>query len=203
MHHNFPLKLDYLRCLFRLPRCNLGNPQIRWSHHVLALSTLRICRPFTFRLRRPSNPAYTVDELIYQLELTKAKLIITSSAVMEIASAAARKVGLGPDRIVLLTPEASQHCTIDSLVKEGLAQKHQFRERILAPGEAKTKLAILSFSSGTTGKPKAVAIPHYAVIANIIQMAAHQQGRMRPGDVVGAGTRYQSMNILSFISITP
>ncbi|KAF7981172.1 hypothetical protein HWV62_34951 [Athelia sp. TMB] len=143
-------------------------------------------KSFTFCLCRPSNPAYTVDELVYQLDLTKAKLIITSSAVMEIAFAAARKVGLGPDRIVLLTPEASQHCTIDSLVKEGLAQKHQFRERILAPGEAKTKLAILSFSSGTTGKPKAVAIPHYAVIANIIQMAAHQQGRMRPGDVVGA-----------------
>ncbi|KZP31139.1 phenylacetyl-CoA ligase [Athelia psychrophila] len=131
----------------------------------------------------PSNPAYTVDELVYQLELTKAKLVITTAAVVETASAAARKVGLTPDRIILLTPEASQHCTVDTLVREGLSQKQQFRERTLTAGEGKTKLALLSFSSGTTGKPKAVAITHYAVIANIIQMAVHQKGRFQPGDV--------------------
>lgn len=44
---------------------------------------------------------------------------------------------------------------------------------------------------------QAVAIPHYAVIANVIQMAAHhkvnipyttwEKQRFRPGDVAGAG----------------
>lgn len=47
--------------------------------------------------------------------------------------------------------------------------------------------------SGTTGKPKAVAIPHYSVIANVIQNAAftrlndptlaHKEARYRKGDV--------------------
>lgn len=40
------------------------------------------------------------------------------------------------------------------LVEEGLARPTSFVERTLAPGEAKTKLAFLSCSSGTTGKPK-------------------------------------------------
>lgn len=110
------------------------------------------------------------------------------------ALAAARAVGLTPDRVVLLAPETSHHCTVDMLVRGGLAQKQQFRERTFKPGEAKTKLALLSFSSGTTGKPKAVAISHYAVIANIIQMATHQKGRFQPGDVALSGTLYYIMD---------
>jgi hypothetical protein len=49
------------------------------------------------------------------------------------------------------------------------------------------------FTSGTTGKPKAVAIPHHAVIANVIQNAAFTRlndpilsrnaARYRKGDV--------------------
>ncbi|KAI0702163.1 hypothetical protein C8Q76DRAFT_802450 [Earliella scabrosa] len=40
----------------------------------------------------------------------------------------------------------------------------------LKPGGGKTKLALLFFSSGRTGRPKAVMIPHYAVSANCVQM---------------------------------
>ncbi|QRV97648.1 AMP binding enzyme [Ceratobasidium sp. AG-Ba] len=58
------------------------------------------------------------------------------------------------------------------LINEGLASAKSFEEKQLAPGENKTKVAFYSFSSGTTGKPKAVAIPHHAVIANVIQNAA-------------------------------
>lgn len=34
---------------------------------------------------------------------------------------------------------------------------------------------LLSFSSGTTGLPKAVRIPHYAVITNVLQASSHWQ----------------------------
>ncbi|QRW06027.1 AMP binding enzyme [Ceratobasidium sp. AG-Ba] len=46
------------------------------------------------------------------------------------------------------------------------------RGEAISSRENKTKVAFYSFSSGTTGKPKAVAIPHHAVIANVIQNAA-------------------------------
>lgn len=40
------------------------------------------------------------------------------------------------------------------LVEEGVGRKKCYTERRLAPGEARTKIAFLSFSSGTTGRPK-------------------------------------------------
>ncbi len=87
--------------------------------------------------------------------------------------------------------------TLDELVREGLGKFPTFTERRLEPGEAKTKIALLNFSSGTTGRPKAVAIPHYALIANVVQMAffckaavdytSKEQQRYRPGLVAIAG----------------
>ncbi|CAL1695160.1 unnamed protein product [Somion occarium] len=146
-----------------------------------------------------ANPAYTADELAYQLEVTKAKLLITHSGSLSTALTAARDSGISEDRIVILDSQSgtsSPYPNIESLVREGLARGPSFVERRLELGEAKTKLALLNFSSGTTGKPKAVAIPHYAVIANTIQMALHgkvnedytswEERRYRTGDVVYA-----------------
>ncbi|KAI0080345.1 amp dependent CoA ligase [Panus rudis PR-1116 ss-1] len=143
-----------------------------------------------------ANPAYTADELTYQLTATKAALLITHTASLSSALTAARDAGISQDRIVLIdSPEKpdGQFLTLDALVQEGLAQGPTFVEPRLSPGEARTKLALLNFSSGTTGRPKAVAIPHYAVIANVIQMAVHskaneeytswEERRYRPGDV--------------------
>ena len=108
---------------------------------------------------------------------------------------------MATDHIILMDrpekPSPIPLPTISDLVKEGLSQYPSFKERKLNPGEAKTKLAFLSFSSGTTGKPKAVAIPHYSIVANVIQHCAHhkinedyapfEERRFRPGDVTGAG----------------
>lgn len=63
------------------------------------------------------------------------------------------------DRIVVFdTPSTgSGYTTVSQLVDEGLRlskQGKRFEELKLKPGEAKTKLAFLSFSSGTTGRPK-------------------------------------------------
>ncbi|KAI0943773.1 hypothetical protein AcW1_002856 [Taiwanofungus camphoratus] len=144
-----------------------------------------------------ANPSYTAGELEHQLAATKTKLLIVHPWSHTVALAAAQAVGLSPDRIVLFAPLADSppsrtpHPTVDELVAEGLAQPPRFVERRLAPGEARTKLAFLSFSSGTTGKPKAVCIPHYAPIANVIQKAhlanmqplPWEERRWRPGDI--------------------
>ena len=110
---------------------------------------------------------------------------------------AAKDSGLPPSNVIVIDTPTSNvpYVTLDTLVHEGLSQPPAFVERKLKPGEGKTKLALLSFSSGTTGRPKAVAIPHISVIANVIQMAVHskvylpaEQKRFRPGDVMYAGT---------------
>lgn len=99
---------------------------------------------------------------------------------LAVGLAAARTAGIRPDRIALFErpPSASASVagagadllTLDELIQEGLAQPRRWAEPRLRPGEGKTKIALLLFSSGTTGRPKAVMIPHHSVIANCVQM---------------------------------
>jgi 4-coumarate--CoA ligase len=50
--------------------------------------------------------------------------------------------------------------TVQNVIDEGLASTSTFQERVLQPGEGKTKVAFLSFSSGTTGRPKVWIVEH-------------------------------------------
>jgi acyl-CoA synthetase (AMP-forming)/AMP-acid ligase II len=140
-----------------------------------------------------ANPLFTVDELVYQINTVKAALIITHPDSLSVALASAHAAGVSADRVILFDvdgADTTQRVTVQVLVSQGLTSALNFTERKLAPGEGKTKVAFLNFSSGTTGRPKAVAIPHYAPIANVIQLATHHKvgedyagQRFKPGDV--------------------
>ena len=138
---------------------------------------------------------------------------------------AARQAGVPETRIVVLgeVPRGT-HTAVEDLIQEGLRMDQCFVERKLKPGEAKSKIAFLNFSSGTTGKPKvsgsldsrillidsmlpkAVAISHYGPIMNVIQMAVHnkinqnhcawEDRRYRPGDVA-AGSKSSELLYLA------
>ncbi|EMD37009.1 hypothetical protein CERSUDRAFT_114908 [Gelatoporia subvermispora B] len=145
----------------------------------------------------PANPSYHKDELEYQLGITKAKVILVHPSNYGVALAAAQTLGISSANVILFDPlpneSAPAALTIHNLVEEGLSKPQSFVERRLKPGEGKTKIAFLSLSSGTTGRPKAVCIPHIAPIANCVQMAfaskaneeytTWENRRYRPGDV--------------------
>ncbi|KAI0634243.1 amp dependent CoA ligase [Trametes polyzona] len=123
-----------------------------------------------------ANPAYTAEELLYQLSATKARILISHPGSLPIALEAARGAGIPADRVIVFdNVPGANIVTVDKLVEEGLEHTQQFVERRLQPGEGRRKLAFLSFSSGTTGRPKAVMIPHQSVIANVIQLAHRTQ----------------------------
>ncbi|KIL59198.1 hypothetical protein M378DRAFT_188026 [Amanita muscaria Koide BX008] len=158
-----------------------------------------------------ANPDFHANELAYQINETKPVLVVTMPECLEMAQKAAKSTGIPSDRIVLFNAPSStdvldHYATVDELVALGTEKKSDFQERKLVPGEAKTKLALLSFSSGTTGNPKAVAITHYGIIANIIQLAAHnrvnedycawEDRRFRPGDVVNGDAYGMHINLL-------
>ncbi|KAH9833502.1 amp dependent CoA ligase [Rhodofomes roseus] len=134
-----------------------------------------------------ANPSYTADELVHTLTTTKAKLLVVHPWNLSVALEAAKIAKLPADRIVLLEPlpekekaAGARFTTVPQLIAEGAKAKKAFTERKLKKGEGKTKLAFLSFSSGTTGLPKAVKIPHYSLIANVVQIASYSQADTRP-----------------------
>ena len=72
------------------------------------------------------------------------------------AQAAGQKVGLTNDFLILLeksnVPLPCSTPTIEELIIFGSNESETFKPLLLKAGEAKTTLAFLSFSSGTTGK---------------------------------------------------
>ncbi len=104
---------------------------------------------------RGANPAYTAEELVYQIRTAKATALFIHPDSLKVGLEAARIAGIPLDRVALYdTASGGQHLTVDDLVREGLAQTKRWIEPKLKPGEGKTKLALLFFSSGTTGRPK-------------------------------------------------
>ncbi|KAI0275161.1 amp dependent CoA ligase [Gloeopeniophorella convolvens] len=145
-----------------------------------------------------ANPSYTAEELAYQITTATATSIIVHPDSLAVAAEAAKLAGVSFSRIV---PLDSVHGLkpngvgpdLHELIAYGLSHGANFVERKLNPGEGRRKIAFLSFSSGTTGRPKAVMIPHFAPIANVLQMATWwkindtsippEERRIRPDDV--------------------
>ena len=82
----------------------------------------------------------------------KATLIIAHPSSLHTALDAARAAKIPSTRVI--TFGESNQPTVDSIIQLGLRNEPAFVERKLKKGEAKTKVALLCFSSGTTGKPK-------------------------------------------------
>ncbi|KAG6853945.1 hypothetical protein C0991_012269 [Blastosporella zonata] len=106
-----------------------------------------------------SNPQSNAVELTRQLKMAKATFIITHSSNIVTTLAAARLAGLPSDRVVLIdrarpSPSEPRIPNLPDLIQEGIKRTLDFKERILESGEGRRKVALLSWSSGTTGKPK-------------------------------------------------
>ena len=167
-----------------------------------------------------ANPSFQPSELSYQLESSKATLLFVNQDAQKAGFNAAEKAGIAREKVVVVQDPSKIQAgmranggkvvrkiegawTVAGLVEEGRehVEKHgrasiDKGRRSLKPGQAKEKLALLSFSSGTTGLPKGVSIQHSSPIANVLQFGFFneigsqlkpQKGRFRPGVDVTLG----------------
>ena len=109
----------------------------------------------------PLNTAYTESELRYQIEDAGARLVIAD--------------------------EARAHVTRDvEAVVAGAAEWDAMTQS--PPGDGSTAgaedLAVLLYTSGTTGRPKGAMLSHRALLANLGQLAAIRPAVMEPDDRV-------------------
>ncbi|KAI1496308.1 hypothetical protein F5X99DRAFT_400780 [Biscogniauxia marginata] len=120
-----------------------------------------------------ASPAYNVEEMIYALRTADAKFIATHPTSIEVAAQAAKNVGIPKEHIFLLEGQLEGHTTVKDLIAIGKSYSDagQVPPFKLPSGKTnKDVCALLSFSSGTTGLPKAVMIAHQNVIAQVLQL---------------------------------
>ncbi len=107
------------------------------------------------------NALYTGEEMAGQLQDSKAKLIFTVSPLLPAAKEAAAIAGL-PDEKIIVLDGAEGFASLRDLMGEGQTAP----EVTFDPAE---HIAVLPYSSGTTGRPKGVILTHRNLVANVVQ----------------------------------
>src|SRR5437763_5148874 len=97
----------------------------------------------------PLNTAYTAEELAYQLADSSARLVVTDAEHIELAGEV--------DTLVAGSAEWSALLTADAAAPEVTTGAED--------------LAVLLYTSGTTGRPKGAMLSHRALLANLSQLA--------------------------------
>ena len=110
------------------------------------------------------NSLYTPDEVAHQLRDSRAVMLFTISPFLDRARAAAAADGVGVREIVVLDG-ADGHASLADLA----ANAGPPPQVTINPAE---DLAVLPYSSGTTGLPKGVMLTHRNLVSNILQKQA-------------------------------
>ncbi|PLB48070.1 acetyl-CoA synthetase-like protein [Aspergillus steynii IBT 23096] len=136
----------------------------------------------------PANPAYTVEELAFQLQNSGAKALATQVPQLPVATAAAKRAGIPEDRIFLIGDERDPQAKIKHFTSiRNISGATRFRKMKIVPEK---DLSFLVYSSGTTGVPKGVMLSHRNIIANTLQLAAGEAGNLTwNGGADGKGDR--------------
>ncbi|MFZ2511609.1 MAG: AMP-binding protein [Gordonia sp. (in: high G+C Gram-positive bacteria)] len=112
------------------------------------------------------NALFTEKDIAKQLVDSQAKMIITISLLSPQAIAAAKEVGLPDENIIILDGEG-QAATGHPNAADLLGSGEPAPEATFDPA---THLAVLPYSSGTTGNPKGVMLSHRNLVANVAQI---------------------------------
>ena len=108
-----------------------------------------------------ANSLYTASELVHQLKDSGARMIITVSPFLDRAGAAAAEVGIADDDVITLDPT------------EGRTSLGDIAATDAAPPAIEVgaeDVAVLPYSSGTTGLAKGVVLTHRNLVANLCQV---------------------------------
>ncbi|XP_013395364.1 4-coumarate--CoA ligase-like [Lingula anatina] len=108
-----------------------------------------------------SNPTYTKDELSKQLQIVRPQYLMAAPETAEKALQAASENGI---KNVYVFGHAPGCTSVDILLRD---DGHDFPSDVkISPHE----VAIIPFSSGTTGLPKGVMLTHRNIVGNLVQM---------------------------------
>ncbi len=116
------------------------------------------------------NSLYTPGEIEKQLRDAGASWLITVTPLLPQAAAAAAAVGISDDHLIVLDGGGSTQSPGNPNLREMLGTQHPAPEVSFDPA---THVAVLPYSSGTTGIPKGVMLSHRNLVANVAQCVPH------------------------------
>lgn len=108
------------------------------------------------------NALYTADDIARQLKDGRARFLFADNALLPQATAAVAKAGLSPGCIIAIDADDHMPSVSDLLAEEAPPPELSF--------DASSQLAVLPYSSGTTGRPKGVKLTHRNLVANLCQI---------------------------------
>lgn len=118
-----------------------------------------------------ANPAYTVDELSFQISMVKPAVVLIHPSLFETGYVALKKANLPSTRVFLFDDKDcdEQHGVHDwktflASAKDAVSWRWDNLGQ-----ESMKQIATVNFSSGTTGLPKGVCISHYNLVSNAMQ----------------------------------
>ena len=118
------------------------------------------------------NPTYSIDELSYQFESSGSKVVATVPEILPTVRQAAEKANI--DKIIVIDPSDTSSRKLSNGLLSYQAMVNDggsiFSPVKTAPGD----VAILPYSSGTTGLPKGVMLTNQNVASDITMMQ-HEQ----------------------------
>ena len=132
----------------------------------------------------PANPTYTAHEVEFQLKKSNSKALVTHSSCLEVALKTAKDVGL--DKVIVIEDEEEEVSKSHGLTSvEDIRKRKNENSCSELPLSAFGKdLAVLPFSSGTTGLPKGVMLTHGNLAANLFQFDYCEGRFFKEDDVI-------------------
>lgn len=110
------------------------------------------------------NALYTADEIARQLADGRAQFLFADNALLSQAMAAAAAAEIPADRVIALNGGDRLLSVADLLAEKAPPPTISL--------DASVQLAVLPYSSGTTGRPKGVMLTHRNMVANLCQIEA-------------------------------
>ncbi|UPL03165.1 hypothetical protein LCI18_014099 [Fusarium solani-melongenae] len=133
------------------------------------------------------------DDLVHFFRSSRAVLIFSDDTALDQVKAACQVVGLSTKKVIRLEGLRSEDSTFQALLHRAETLNPATYARPWVPSNHDdSPCAFLSFSSGTTGKPKAVIISHENLISQVRQMR----------QITPANRRSTLLGILPFFHIT-
>ncbi|KAJ2654919.1 hypothetical protein IWW48_005819 [Coemansia sp. RSA 1200] len=126
-----------------------------------------------------ANPVGTVRELVYQLRDSDSKFIITTAGIKNAVGKAVAEVGPRIRRTLFIEREGDEVTENKSSVFDVLCTEADSSNSSDIWDQTATTIdpdsvAIIPYSSGTTGYPKGVVLTHRNIVANILQVTMLQ-----------------------------